>query len=51
MLSAAVAEGIERRGDVPFLHAWTSNRAAISLYGSLGFEIRAELELTVVARA
>ncbi|HEY2683562.1 MAG TPA: GNAT family N-acetyltransferase [Steroidobacteraceae bacterium] len=51
MLSAAVAEGIERRGDVPFLHAWTSNRAAIDLYESLGFEIRAELELTVVAAA
>lgn len=50
MLSAAVAAGIEARGDIPFLHAWTTNQAAISLYESLGFELRTEVELTVVAR-
>jgi predicted GNAT family acetyltransferase len=50
-LSAAVAAGIESRGEQPFLHAWKTNRAAISLYESLGFEIRAEVDVHVLARA
>jgi predicted GNAT family acetyltransferase len=49
-LSAAVAAGIESRGERPFLHAWSSNRAAISLYQSLGFEIRAEVDVKVLER-
>src|SRR5579859_2170307 len=36
-LSAAVTAGIEARGEQPFLHAWKTNRAAISLYETLGF--------------
>ena len=51
MLSAAVATFIEERGDVAFLHAWTSNLAAIRLYESLGFELRTEVEVAVIARA
>ncbi len=51
MLSATVAGAIEARGEVAFLHAWTSNRAAIGLYESLGFELRTEIDLAVVARA
>jgi predicted GNAT family acetyltransferase len=49
-LSAAVAAGIESRGERPFLHAWKSNRPAISLYESLGFEIRAEVDVKVLER-
>lgn len=50
-LSAAVAARIESRGDRPFLHAWQTNRPAISLYESLGFEIRAEVDVKVLERA
>jgi predicted GNAT family acetyltransferase len=49
-LSAAVAARIEARGERPFLHAWKTNRPAISLYESLGFEIRAEVDVKVLAR-
>lgn len=50
-LSAAVTAGIEARGDTAFLHAWATNRAAISLYESLGFVIRAEVQVAVLERA
>lgn len=50
-LSAAVAAHIESRGDRPILHAWKTNRPAISLYESLGFEIRAEVDVKVLERA
>lgn len=50
-LSTAVAAGIESRGERAFLHAWKTNRAAISLYESLGFELRAEVDVKVLARA
>lgn len=50
-LSAAVAAHIESRGEQPFLHAWKTNVAAISLYRSLGFEIRAEVNVAVMERA
>lgn len=49
-LSAAVAAHIESRGERPFLHAWKTNRPAISLYESLGFAIRAEVDVKVLAR-
>jgi len=49
-LSAAVAAHIESRGERPFLHAWKTNRPAISLYESLGFEIRAEVDVKVLER-
>ena len=48
-LSAAVAARIEARGERPFLHAWQTNRPAIALYESLGFEIRAEVDVKVLA--
>lgn len=50
-LSAAVACAIEARGERPFLHAWRSNAAAIALYESLGFELRTEVNVTVLERA
>jgi predicted GNAT family acetyltransferase len=49
-LSAAVAAHIESRGERPFLHAWKTNVAAISLYQSLGFEVRAEVQVAVLER-
>ena len=49
-LSTAVAAGIEARGERPFLHAWKTNRPAIALYESLGFEIRAEVDVKVLER-
>ncbi|MGC4932556.1 GNAT family N-acetyltransferase [Gordonia sp. DT30] len=42
-LVLAVADGIVRRGETPFLHAAADNRGAIRLYESLGFELRKEL--------
>lgn len=50
-LSAAVAARIESRGERPFLHAWKTNRPAITLYESLGFEIRTEVDVKVLERA
>jgi predicted GNAT family acetyltransferase len=47
-LSSIVANAIQRRGDQPFLHAWATNHAAISLYESLGFELRAAVQVAVL---
>ena len=44
-LSAVVADRIQARGDQAFLHAWKSNHAAISLYESLGFILRTEVDV------
>lgn len=49
-LSAAVTADIQRRGEQAFLHAWTSNTAAIALYESLGFVTRATLNIAVLKR-
>jgi len=49
-LSAAVAARIESRGERPFLHAWKSNSVAISLYESLGFELRTDINIRVLER-
>jgi predicted GNAT family acetyltransferase len=49
-LSAAVAAHIESRGERPFLHAWKTNSVAISLYESLGFELRTEINIKVLER-
>ncbi len=49
-LSAAVVAGIEARGEQAFLHAWSSNAAAISLYQGLGFEVRTEVNVSVLKR-
>jgi predicted GNAT family acetyltransferase len=49
-LSAAVAHRIQARGDQAFLHAWKTNHAAISLYGALGFTLRAEVNVAELGR-
>ena len=49
-LSAAVTANIQRRGEQPFLHAWTTNTAAIALYESLGFEVRTAVNVAMLRR-
>jgi predicted GNAT family acetyltransferase len=49
-LSAVVAARIQQRGEVPFLHAWVTNEAAIARYRSQGFEHRAQVHVAVLAR-
>lgn len=49
-LSRHVAAAIAARGETAFLHAWKSNVAAISLYETLGFQWRCEVNVAVVER-
>jgi predicted GNAT family acetyltransferase len=49
-LSLVVAARIAQRAEQPFLHAWSSNAAAISLYGQLGFRHRAEVNVLALER-
>jgi ribosomal protein S18 acetylase RimI-like enzyme len=42
-LVCAIAAGIRRRGETPFLHAASANVTAIRLYESLGFRLRREV--------
>jgi predicted GNAT family acetyltransferase len=49
-LSSVVANRIQQRGDQAFLHAWTSNTAAIALYKTLGFKQRASVHVAVLKR-
>ena len=49
-LSAAVTANIQRHGEQPFLHAWTTNTAAVALYESLGFEVRSEVNIAMLRR-
>lgn len=48
LLSRHVASEIVRRGEVPFLHAYANNAAAIALYERLGFRMNGEVEALVV---
>ncbi|MBI1186804.1 MAG: GNAT family N-acetyltransferase [Alphaproteobacteria bacterium] len=49
-LSETVAAAIQARGDTPFLHAWTTNTAAIALYEALGFVHRCIVNVAVLRR-
>ena len=49
-LSATVAGRILARGDVPYLHAYATNKAAIDLYESLGFRLRCRMNVAVIGR-
>jgi predicted GNAT family acetyltransferase len=49
-LSSVVANAIQQRGEQPFLHAWTTNHAAIALYDNLGFELRAAVQVAVLTQ-
>jgi GNAT superfamily N-acetyltransferase len=47
-LVLAVASGIHRRGETPFLHVTASNTNAVRLYGSLGFVVRRQVKIVGV---
>ena len=50
-LSSVIANAIQQRGEQPFLHAWTSNQAAIALYQRLGFAFRTVVQVAVLGRS
>ena len=45
-LIAAIARQIEARGEIPFLHVFSSNTSAIALYQRQGMRIRRRLHVT-----
>jgi predicted GNAT family acetyltransferase len=49
-LLAAVARQIEARGEIPFLHVFSSNSSAIALYRRQGMRIRRRLYVTAFMR-
>ena len=49
-LLGAVARGIVDRGEIPFLHVFSSNASAIALYQRQGMEIRRRLHVTVLQK-
>ncbi|MBR0870858.1 GNAT family N-acetyltransferase [Bradyrhizobium tropiciagri] len=49
-LLSAVARQIVARGEIPFLHVFTSNISAIALYRRQGMEIRRRLHVTVLQK-
>jgi predicted GNAT family acetyltransferase len=50
MLLSAISRQIVSRGEIPFLHVFTSNHSAIALYRRQGMEIRRRLHVTVLKR-
>lgn len=46
-----VMAGITARGEVPFLHSYAGNARAIGLYETLGFRVRREMVVTVLAKS
>jgi predicted GNAT family acetyltransferase len=50
MLLSAISRGIVSRGEIPFLHVFTSNHSAIALYRRQGMEIRRRLHVTVLKK-
>jgi ribosomal protein S18 acetylase RimI-like enzyme len=50
VLLAAVSRQIAARGEIPFLHVFSSNHSAIALYRRQGMEIRRRLYVTVLQR-
>jgi ribosomal protein S18 acetylase RimI-like enzyme len=49
-LSIAVATRILDRGEIPYLHAYAANAAAIQLYRALGFRLRRPVHVAFVTR-
>lgn len=49
-LSAHVRDLVLARGETPFLHAWSTNAAAIGLYEGLGFVLRCHVNAVVLRR-
>ena len=51
LLLGAIARQIVERGEIPFLHVFSSNTSAIALYRRQGMEIRRRLHVTVLRKA
>jgi predicted GNAT family acetyltransferase len=51
LLSLYVADKIVARGDQPYLHAYETNKAAITLYESIGFRLRSGVNVAVICRS
>ena len=49
-LLGAIARQISARGEIPFLHVFSSNMSAIALYRRQGMEIRCRLHVTVLQK-
>lgn len=49
-LMAQIARTMLARGETPFLHAYADHAATIAMYETLGFSIRAQMRLMIVAR-
>jgi ribosomal protein S18 acetylase RimI-like enzyme len=47
----SLASSIAARSEIPFLHVFSSNHAAIALYRKLGFTLRRRMHLAVLTRA
>jgi predicted GNAT family acetyltransferase len=50
LLLAAISRQIVARGEIPFLHVFSSNSSAIALYQRQGMEIRRGLHVTVLQK-
>jgi predicted GNAT family acetyltransferase len=50
-LMQIVAQAMQARGDTPFLHAYAAHDATVALYRTLGFRVREEMHMVVVAQA
>jgi ribosomal protein S18 acetylase RimI-like enzyme len=50
LLSLFVAGRIIERGELPYLHAYATNSAAIALYESIGFELRRMMNVALIRR-
>jgi len=50
LLLAAISRQVLARGEIPFLHVFSSNSSAIALYRRQGMEIRRRLYVTVLQR-
>jgi ribosomal protein S18 acetylase RimI-like enzyme len=51
VLLGEVSRQIRARGEIPFLHVFTSNHSAIALYRRQGMEVRCRLHVTVLQKA
>lgn len=51
LLSLFGMERIREAGDVPYLHAYATNAAAIGLYESIGFRLRTTMNMAVIRKA